>query len=80
MQVEKGPGRSSVCSEKALRRIYTCGEFFVHFGQPYLGAKRIRMRGAEDPTPPLDYVLHDGFGFEQVVACVEINRIDAAPC
>ena len=31
------------------------------------------MRGAEDPPPPLDYVLHDGLGFEQVVACVEIT-------
>ena len=31
---------------------------------------RERMRGAEDPTSPLDNVLHDGLGFEQVVACV----------
>ena len=38
------------------------------------GAKRCFIRGAEDPSSPLDHVLHDGLGFEQVAACVEIQR------
>ena len=33
------------------------------------------MRGAKDPPPPLDHVLHDALGFEQVVACVEISLL-----
>ena len=41
--------------------------------QQALRAKRGRMRGAEDPPPPLRDVLHDGLGFQQVVACVEIK-------
>ena len=49
------------------------GELRARLGQRALCAKRVRMRGAEDPPPPLDYVLQDGLGFEQVVACVEIK-------
>jgi len=33
------------------------------------------MRGAEDPPTPLDHALHDSFGVEQVVACVETIRV-----
>ena len=37
------------------------------------------MRGPEDPPSPLDHVLHDGLGLEQVFACVGIkNGHDAA--
>ena len=47
------------------------GEFCARAGQILLSGKRVRMRGAEDSPSPLDHVLHDGLGFEQVVACVE---------
>ena len=57
----------------SLRRIYECGEFRAHAGQKRLGVERVRMRGTEDPPSPLDHVLRDGLGFEQVVACVEIQ-------
>ena len=33
------------------------------------------MRRTQDPPSPLDHVLQDGLGFEQVVACVEIERV-----
>ena len=55
------------------------GEFRARLGKAFLRAKRLRMRGAEDPPSPLDHVLHDGLGFEQVVACVEI-RVTSTPC
>ena len=42
-----------------------------------LRASRVRMRGAEDPPSPLDCVLHDGLGFEQVVACVRSKQVTA---
>ena len=51
------------------------GEFRASVGQSALREARVRMRGTEDPTSPLDYVLHDGLNFEQVVACVEIKNI-----
>ena len=55
-------------------------ESLPHVGQRALGANRFGMRGAEDPPPPLDHVLHDGLRLQQVVACVEIEtgRVDAA--
>ena len=56
----------------SLRNLHV-GECRAHVGQDALANARYRMRGAEDPSPPLDYVLHDGLGFEQVVACVEIK-------
>ena len=38
------------------------------------------MRRTKDPSSPLDHVLHDGLGFEQVVACVDIKiGHDAVP-
>ena len=46
-----------------------------YFGQELLRATRFRMRRAEDPPSPLDHVLHDGLGFEHVVACVEISPL-----
>ena len=64
---------------ESLRRIYACGEFFAHLGQRGLGIARVRMRGAEDPPPPLDHVLQDALGFKQVVACVGIENGSSAP-
>ena len=58
--------------ELALRRVYLV-ESFAHEGQRALHLTRLRMRGAEDPPSPLDYVMQDSLGFEQVVACVEIK-------
>jgi len=51
----------------------------AHSGQLALCVARARVRGTEDPPPPLDHVLHDGLGFKQVVACVEMKpgRVDA---
>ena len=43
------------------------------FGQDLFSENRVRMRGAEDPPSPLNNVLHEGLGFEQVVACVGIE-------
>ena len=48
-------------------------EFCAHLRQHGLALARVRVRGTENPPPPLDYVLQDGLGFEQVVACVEIK-------
>ena len=59
--------------ELALRRVYLV-ESFAHEGQRALHLTRLRMRGAEDPPSPLDYVMQDSLGFEQVVACVDINK------
>ena len=44
------------------------GEVSARHGQRGFRAARRRMLGAEDPTSPLDHVLHDGLDFEQVVA------------
>ena len=56
------------------------GEFRAHVGQYYLALARVRMRGSKNPSSPLDHVLHDGLGFQQVVACVEMKmgRVDTA--
>ena len=56
----------------------SAGEFLARNGQRTLYLKRFRMRGAEDSPSPLDHVLHDGLGFDQVVACVEIETGRAA--
>ena len=50
------------------------GEFRARVGQRVLSSTRGRMRGAKDPPTPLDYVLQDSLGFEQVVACVVSSR------
>ena len=65
-------GRSAelACWRWALTLRLHVGEFLAHGGQHGLGPARIWMRGTEDPPPSLDHVLHDGLGFEQVVACV----------
>ena len=59
-------------------RVGACGEFRAHGGQPSLRRDRVRVRGAEDPPSPGNHVLHDGLGFEQVVACVEIKKTSRA--
>ena len=65
-------------AEAELTPNLRAGEIHAHVGQNGLRAARLRMRGAEDPPPLLDHVLHDGFGFEQVVTCVEIKKRRAA--
>ena len=50
------------------------GEFLEYVGQQPLCVTRVRMRGAKDPPSPLDQVLCDGLGFEQVVACDAIKN------
>ena len=62
------------------RPVLEVDEGCEHLGQRGLAVARFRMRGAEDPPPPLDNVPHDGLGFEQVVACVGIKtgRVDPA--
>ena len=42
-------------------------------GQTSLRDTRVRMRGTKDSPSPLNHVLHDGLGPEQVVACVEMK-------
>ena len=64
--------------ELALRRVYLV-ESFAHEGQRALHLTRLRMRGAEDPPSPLDYVMQDSLGFEQVVACVDIKNGSSPP-
>ena len=54
-------------------------DVFAYEGQHVLCVKRLRMRGAEDPTSPLDNVLHDDLGFEQVVACGEMKPVASMP-
>jgi len=49
------------------------GERNAHVGQSLLYRERVWMRGAEDAPSPLDHVLQDGLGLEQVVACVGIK-------
>ena len=49
------------------------GEFFAQCGQHVLCVAGVRMRGTKNPASPLDHVLHYRLGFEQVVACVEIE-------
>ena len=62
------------CLAAVSLRIYACGEFRAHVSTRPLVSERVWMRGAEDPPPPFDHILHDGLGFEQILACVEIIR------
>ena len=81
-----GPARGLISraavKTELLRRIYACGEFRAHVGQHALVDKRLRMRGAEDLPSPLNHVLNDCLGFEQVVACdnpwIKTGRVEAA--
>ena len=71
---EAAGGRAAELSFGAeLTPILRAGEFSAHVGQYGFIIARVRMRGTEDPPPPLDHVLHDALGFEKVVACVEIS-------
>ena len=66
---------SALLSARAKRTLslLRAGEFFADPSERGLTRAGGRMRGTEDPSPPLDHVLHDGLGFEHVVACVEIK-------
>ena len=66
-----GGPRTYLAVEADLTPNLRAGELRARLGQRGLYAERVRMRGAEDPPSPLDYALQDGFGFEQVIACVE---------
>ena len=66
-----GP-RTYLAAAHDLRPNLRVCDFFAQLGRRNLRSARVRMRGAKDPPPPLDHVLHDALGFEQVVACVEI--------
>ena len=48
-------------------------EGLARAGQLALCDTRLRVRGTEDPPSPLNHVLHDGLGLEQVVTCVEMK-------
>ena len=49
------------------------GEFRADMGHKALRLTRLGMRGTKDPPSPLDHILHDGLGSEQVAACDEMN-------
>ena len=73
-RVRTGP-QTCIATEKAALTPDLCvGEFRAHLGQRALEAKRFRMRGTEDLPCPLDHVLPDCLGFEQVVACVKTKN------
>ena len=46
-----------------LTAILRAREFRAREGQRALRVASVRVRGPEDPPPPLDHVLHDGLGF-----------------
>ena len=68
-----GGPRTYLAVEADLTPNLRAGELRARLGQRGLYAERVRMRGAEDPPSPLEHVLHDCLGFEQVIACVEIK-------
>ena len=72
----RGSDEGSVSSRKLGGR--GC-DLLAHFGEILLCLARLRVSGAEDPQIPLNHVLHDSLGYEQVVACVEIKYVSAPP-
>ena len=59
-----GPRTYLAAVEAELTPNLRAGEFRAHTGKIVLCVKRLRMRGTEDPTSPLEHVLEDGLGFE----------------
>ena len=72
-----GPRTYLAAADDLTPNLRAC-EYFAHLGQRGLAIARPRMRGTEDPPPPLDHVLEYTLGFEQVVACVEISLLVSA--
>ena len=72
-----GPRTYLAAADDLTPNLRVC-EYFAHLGQRGLAIARPRMRGTEDPPPPLDHVLEYTLGFEQVAACVEISLLVSA--
>ena len=69
-----GPFRLLSGPEKLAGHLRGQSKLFANVRQKLFTVDRQWMRGAQDPTPVLYHVLHDGLGLYHVGSCVEIKN------